>query len=164
MERRFNSLRELREYYKYSLSDLSNRMGVTAPTIWQWEQKPNEWIKPKHRRLLEEVFSKADISEALDADWTPELRQKMEEEEKEPVQLPCVTNYEGPELMNMIRELTEVFFSLSDEGKALLVDHADFLYHRENGMKLPRVARPAEEMPEDVWEAIQEIRQTPVTP
>ena len=163
MERRFNSLRELREYYKYSLSDLSNKMGVTAPTIWQWEQKPNEWIKPKHLRLLEEVFSKADLAEALDPDWTPDMR-PTDEPEKEPVQLPCVTNYEGPELMNMIRELTEVFFSLSDEGKALLIDHADFLYHRENGMKLPRIARPAEEMPDDVWEAVQEIRQTPVTP
>ena len=163
MDRRFNSLRELREYYRLSLSDLSSKIGVTAPTIWQWEQKPNDWIKPKQRRLLQEAFSSADLSEALDPDWTPDMR-PQEEEEKPPIQLPCATNYEGSELMNMIRELTEVFFSLSDEGKSLLIDHADFLYHRENGMKLPRIARPSEEMPDDVWEAIDEIRKTPVTP
>ena len=71
MERRFNSLKELREYYKMSLTDVGKKLGVTPATIWQWEQHGNEWLKPRHRLMLLRAFSEEDLKEAFDPDWTP---------------------------------------------------------------------------------------------
>lgn len=160
MERRFNSLKTLREYHRMSLNDVGEKLGVTPATIWQWEQKPNSWLKPKHLLQLQRAFSPEDIAEAFDPDWTPP-EPEPEQPTREPI---CQTAFSDSELEHMIRELMCVFTELNDDRKTALVDYADYLYHQQTGMKLPRITQSVREVPDDVWDEIEKIRQTPVMP
>ena len=160
MERRFNSLKELREYHRMSLNDVAEKLGVTPATIWQWEQKPNDWLKPKHKLQLQRAFSQEDIAEAFDPDWNPP-EPEPEQPKREPI---CVTAFSESELEHMIRELMCVFTELNDDRKTVLVDYADYLYHQQTGMKLPRITPRAMEIPDDVWDEIEKLKQTPVMP
>lgn len=161
VKRRFHNLRELREAYGMSLLDVGNKLGLTAPTIWQWEQKPNEWIRPKHRRLLEQVFTREDIAETFDADWTPPEPEKEPEPPKPKRTYLADTEYSESEMEHMIRELLSVFLELKDDSKVSLVDYADYLYQRETGMKLPRITKAAASVPESTWDTLDELRQLP---
>lgn len=163
MDIKRRTLKEIREDHGLSLAKAAAEMGLTTPALWQWEGKEPEWFKQRQRNLLLRVYTPEEVAEALDSDWTPA------EPEPTPEPTPAVnpllleSRYSGAEFSHMIRELTEVFIELSDDGKAQLIDYADFLYHRENGMSLPRITRATEEVPDDVWEEIEKIRQTPVT-
>lgn len=131
-KRRFNSLTELRKYHRMSLGYVAKQLCVTPATIWQWEQKPNSWLKQKHRLQLQRVFSQEDISEAFDPDWKP--NEQEPEENKE-----IIEDTIRSENDILFRELTSVFTGLSDTGKRALVEFADYLYHREKGLTLPKV-------------------------
>lgn len=80
VERRWHSLREMREYYGLSLSDVGGKIGVTPPTVWQWEQHPNDWFRPRHKIQLLRAFSQDDIDELFDPNWVPKPKTEQPEQ------------------------------------------------------------------------------------
>lgn len=85
MERRFNSLRSLREYKHLSMEALARKLGVSGPTIWKWEQEEQKvgpgWLKTKQRIALKAAFTDEELAEAFDPDWTPSESDPVKEHE-----------------------------------------------------------------------------------
>ena len=154
MAERIKSLKELREKHGYTLDQVADALGVTTPSIWQWEQKPVSWFKDRHIKMLSILYPEDEVRQVLDPAW----------QEPEPEEERIVTGLTDSELEHMLRELHSVFASLSDDDKQDLVDYADFLYHRSHGLKLPRITPVRQTVPPDAQEMIDRIRQTPVMP
>ncbi len=138
MERRFNSLKELREAYRMSLADVGKAIGLTAATIWQWEQKGNAWLwsKARHISLLEHVFDPKDVAEALDPDWTPPPAEPEPEQKPEVVVAAKWMSSSGETTpADVISELMAVLAQLNLKEMTAVLNTAKLILAAKNNAK-----------------------------
>lgn len=129
MERRFNSLRSLREYKKWSMDTLARKIGVTAPTIWKWEQQEiaegPSWLKPKHRNLLSAAFTDEELAEAFDPDWQPS-EPVEESSQPEVIIQPAIPE---PSKAEVLADLMAILPQLSTKQLQTLLGTAQIFVH-----------------------------------
>ena len=133
MERRFNSLRSLREYKKWSMDTLAKKIGVTAPTIWKWEQQEiaegPAWLKPKHRNLLSAAFTDEELAEAFDPDWQPSAAPEEPVEESSQPEVIVQPVIPEPTKAEVLADLMAILPKLSTKELQSLLGTAQIFVH-----------------------------------
>lgn len=138
------TLTDLRNSKGLSMAKLASMIDVTPATVWQWERKPISELRPKQLKLLEKVFTPGEVDSLLHPEeyfnedgvqikpFDPPV-EKPEDElpQDDPVDVA---------LSAALREVSLVIMMLSPESRERLVQYADWLYHFENGMRLPSVS------------------------
>jgi len=150
MERCIN-LTELREKYSLSMGKVAARLGVTPATIWQWEHKPVEELKPKAIKALKSVFPPAEVSLMINPDadvsgesWEMPTEEQPQDQPQETVQQPQFIIQadwrDAAEPEDPIKnELEEVYKLLSDSGKQGLLSYARYLYMIDRGVTFAQI-------------------------
>ena len=155
------SLTDLRNNHGISSARLAAMIGVTPATVWHWEQRPAAELKPKQLRMLETVFLKSEIDALLHPekyfdengnqikDFVPDpvpvtvSEPESTQEATRPEDDSCRDTGDAPaglseeECADLLNDLTAAFNHLDDNGKHQLVQLATFMYHLQNGLRLP---------------------------
>ena len=147
------NLTALRNLHGISMAKLAAAIDVTPATVWHWEHKPMSALLPKHLRMLETVFTPAEVDSLLhpeeyfDEDGNQikpfefdEPDQYDLDDEKDEKDDFVQEEIDQAEFARLLKELTAVFLSMDAAGKRQLVQFADFFYHNSHGMILPGVS------------------------
>lgn len=123
MAERIKSLKELREKHGYTLDKVAELLGLTTPSVWNWERQPAEWFKPRHIKMLSTIYPEDEVRQVLDPTWQP-----PQESDPEPVKVPeekpaflVMPQWEYQTPAGVISELMTVMSKLTlDEMQAVL--------------------------------------------
>ena len=130
------------------MDKLARKIGVTNGSIWQWENKKTSELKEKQINLLKKYFSDDEVDSLFNPgkyfapDGTPIIEMKTKEaQEPDETDNDVYIQETNQEDTFYEKEIITVLRLLTDNNKQNLVQYADYLYHQEQGMKLPHVCR-----------------------
>lgn len=123
MAERIKSLKELREKHGYTLDKVAELLGLTTPSVWNWERQPAKWFKPRHIKMLSTIYPEDEVRQVLDPTWQP-----PQESDPEPAQAtvekPAIVvfpHWENQSPADVISELMSIMSKLTlNEMQAVL--------------------------------------------
>lgn len=65
MAEKIKTLKELREKHGYTYKQVADALGVTAPTVWIWEQYP-ERLHDRYKKQLSSLYPEDEVKQVLE--------------------------------------------------------------------------------------------------